>query len=66
MTCDSFKSNGFAGEELDGDDAIVEATFSESPHAVKLVEDFDCNFMLAEEEEVFNVDGFAGTKNEMK
>lgn len=31
---------------------------------VRLVDDFDCDFILDEDDEVFNVEGFAGTKIE--
>jgi hypothetical protein len=58
MTCESFRSNGFvAGEEV-ADVAI----FGVSTQVVRFVEDFDCSFMLDEEEQIFRVDGFAGTK----
>lgn len=72
MTCDSFKSNGLGNEELDDVDVAAVAdkvneftggdTFDNSKFS-KLLEDFDCNFMLDEEDEDFNVEGFAGTKN---
>lgn len=54
MTCDSFKSSGLDGEELDAVD------FKSN---VELLETFIGVFDLVDDEEDLRVDGFAGTRN---
>lgn len=55
MTCDSFKSSGLDGEELD---AVV---FRSN---VELLETFIGVFEIEDEEDL-RVDGFAGTRNKL-
>lgn len=56
MTCDSFKSSSL--DELEG------GVFGAS--TAVLTEVFGCVFELDEDEEDFNVDGFAGTRRERR
>lgn len=56
MTCDSFKSSGLDGEELDAVD------FRSN---VELLEIFIGVFDLVDDEEDLRVDGFAGTRNKL-
>lgn len=67
MTCESLRSFRSIGFELV--DVVLLLTsvstesFGEESIVVRFVEDFDCDFSIAEAEEVFlRVDGFAGTE----
>lgn len=69
MTCDNFKSNGFeeGGDEVEvakeGEELIVPKLDNVFDSSVGVeIEFFNCDFILDEEVEDFNVEGFAGTK----